>query len=76
MIYYKYSSQRSCIEVVNDLVEQWNKLSKRPYKAVTFTSADPTGDVIYHTDCMLTLLYDHVVICVSAVIKSEDKIRL
>jgi hypothetical protein len=58
------------------LVEQWNKLSKRPYRAVTFTSADPTGDVIYHTDCMLTLLHDHVVCCLSAVVNPEVKMNL
>jgi hypothetical protein len=64
------------MEVVDDLVQQWNKLSKRPYRPVTFTSADASGDVIYHTDCMLTLLHDHVVCCLSSVINPEDRANL
>jgi len=53
--------------VVNDLIEKWNKISLRPYRAVTFESYDRKGNIVYHTDCMLTLLADHAVICVTAV---------
>jgi hypothetical protein len=53
--------------VVSDLIEKWNKISIRPYRAVTFESYDRKGNIVYHTDCMLTLLADHAVICVTAV---------
>lgn len=49
-------SPRACKEVIDDLIDNWNKISKRPYRAITFTASDRKGNVIYHTDCMLTLL--------------------
>jgi len=33
---YVATSQRACQEVIDDLIEQWNKISIRPYRAVTF----------------------------------------
>jgi hypothetical protein len=53
--------------VLDDLVEEWNKISLKPYKAVTFVSYDTSNQVIYHTDCMMTLLYDHAVISITAI---------
>ena len=61
------SSPRSNQDVIDDLVIEWNKLSKNPYKAVTFESYDQKGQQIYHTDCMMTLLYDHAVISITAI---------
>jgi len=53
--------------VIDDLIVEWNKISKSPYKAVTFESYDSKGQLIYHTDCMMTLLYDHAVLSVTAI---------
>jgi hypothetical protein len=64
---YVAISSRACKEVVDDLIEQWNKISMRPYKAVTFTAFDREDNIIYHTDCMMTLLHDHAVISVDTV---------
>ncbi len=54
---------------------QWNKLSLRPYRAVTFTSYDRLGQVIYHTDCMLTLLSDHAVIALTCIKSKKERKR-
>ena len=71
-----YRSPRASIEVVDDLIEQWNKLSKRPYRAVTFTSYDRKGNMIYHTDCMLTLLHDHAVVCLTTLTNKKERKHL
>ena len=52
---------------------EWNKISKRPYKAITFKSYDTKGQIIYHTDCMMTLLYDHAVISVTAIKDKKER---
>ena len=53
--------------MLDDLINEWNQLSARPYKAVTFVSYDIKGQTIYHTDCMMTLLYDHAIISLTAI---------
>lgn len=58
------------------MVVQWNKISARPYKAVTFTAFDRKGNNIYHTDCMLTLLHDHAVVCVTTIKDKSERKRL
>lgn len=55
---------------------QWNKISARPYKAVTFTAYDRKGNTIYHTDCMMTLLHDHAVVCVTTIKDKRERKRL
>lgn len=62
--------------MVEDLLAQWNLISLRPYKAVTFTSTDRKGNVIYHTDCMLTLLHDHAVVCLTTLRDKKERKRL
>lgn len=69
-------SPRADNDVVDDLVKQWNGFSVRPYKAVTFTSFDRKGNQIYHTDCMLTLLADHAVVCLTTVKNKKERINL
>ena len=75
-INYCFRSPRSQIEVIDDLIDQWNKLSKNPYRAVTWTSYDRVGNVIYHTDCMMTLLNEHAVICLTAIKDKKERKRV
>lgn len=55
------------------MIEKWNLISKRPYKAVTWTSYDRKGNIIYHTDCMLTLLHDHAVVCLTTIKNKKER---
>jgi hypothetical protein len=48
-------------------------LSIAPYKTVTWTSFDRVGNVIYHTDCMMTLLNEHAVLCVTAIKNKKER---
>lgn len=58
------------------LIEEWNKISARPYRSVTFTSFDRKGNIIYHTDCMMTLLHDHAVVCVTCIKDKKERKNL
>jgi hypothetical protein len=69
-------SQRASREVLDDLIAEWNKISLRPYRAVAFESFDKDGNIIYHTDCMMTLLHDHAVLCVEAIEDEKEKERV
>ncbi len=69
-------SPRACKNVVDDLIQKWNKISKRPYKAVTFTAHDRKGNIIYHTDCMMTLLHDHAVVSMTTVKNKKERKNL
>jgi hypothetical protein len=57
--------------VLEDLEAKWNQISLRPYKAVSFVSHDVNGDVIYHADCMMTILDKHAVVTVNAIQESD-----
>lgn len=69
-------SPRADKEVLDDLITQWNTLSKNPYKKVTFKSYDRKGENIYHTDCMMTLLHDHAVVCLTTVKSKKERVNL
>jgi len=66
-------SQRSHLEVINELLNQWNQIAKEPYHAVTFNASDKDGTPIYHTDCMLSLNHDYAVVCIQAVRKPKQR---
>jgi hypothetical protein len=69
--FYSARSNRSNIEVMEELVDRFNQLAVNgkafPYKAVTFQAKDQRGDVIYHTDCLMSLHAKHVTICLDAI---------
>ena len=52
---------------------QWNQIAFKPYKAITFSSYDRNGNLIYHTDCLMTLLNDHAVICLEAIKSKKER---
>ncbi len=58
--------------VVEDLLDQWNKISIVPYQLITFRSFDENNDPIYHTDCVMSMLSKHVLINLKA-IRDEDE---
>ena len=41
-----------------------------------FRSTDSNGDEIYHTDCMMTLLSKHAVVCLEAITNEEERDNL
>ena len=61
-------STRADQEVLDDFLEKLNTISKTPFIGVSFTAYDRQSlNIIYHTDCMLTLLDDHAIVCLDAI---------
>ena len=63
-------SKRTNLIGVETLKNELDKISKIPWKVVTFTSHNAESKVIYHTDCVFQLLDKHAVICLESI--SED----
>lgn len=60
------------MEELNKIVEETSELKDRRLRGVKFRAYDKNGERIYHTDCMMTLLSKHAVIC-SEAIKDESE---
>jgi hypothetical protein len=75
--FYIILSNRACQEVIDELVTQWNRLcvdgDTNPYEAITFVARDANKEVIYHTDCMLTLHGHHALVCLESITDPEQK---
>ena len=69
--FYCARSQRSSTKVIDELVAKFNEIcvdgDVNPYKAITFEAKDAKGDVIYHTDCLMSLHGKHAFICLDAI---------
>ena len=70
-------SNRSHPDVINELVHRWNELChdghEKPYRAVTFEAHDKRGDIIYHTDCLFSLLGKHAFACLDAIRDDHER---
>ena len=64
-------SGRSSQEALNVYIEELNKISTKPWRAVTFKGKDRRKEPIYHTDCMLVLLNHHALVCCEALEEPE-----
>lgn len=60
-------SPRSNEDVLREFLRQWNLISTVQYSAVTFSSVDKKKETIYHTDCMMSILGNHAMVCVEAI---------
>lgn len=69
-------SQRSDSEVFEYLIDELNLISEKntghTLTGITFSSFDSSDRQIYHTDVMLAILGNHVVIC-GEMIKNEEQ---
>lgn len=72
-------SERANEEVFDYMIEELNKIAQKTgtgsIRGIKFRGFDNNGDKIYHTDCMMTLLSSHAVLCEDA-IKDEDERRM
>jgi len=68
---YCCMSRRACEEALDFYVSEINKISKHKWTAVKFQAHDKNGDPIYHTDCMLQILENHVLLCGDTLSKGE-----
>lgn len=68
------NSARASLNAINKYVEELNKISLKPWKAVIFEGKDKEGKVIYHTDCMLQLLDKYALVCTESLNKEQKEI--
>lgn len=60
-------SVRADPALLTDFIGQFNKISKTPYQEVVWHSVDPKGNPVYHTNVVMALLKDHVVLCTDSI---------
>jgi len=70
---YVCLSERATEKAVHVFLETLNKHSVKPYQAVTFKGTDKDGKPIYHTNVMMAILENHVVICLDAIKDNDEK---
>jgi hypothetical protein len=66
-------SERATPQATEIFISKFNEISKSKYKLITFKAFDDSGNSIYHTNVMLSILDKHVVIC-SQTIKDKEQI--
>ena len=74
-------SKRANEEVFFYLIDKLNEIaekqgSSKRLRGVVFHSVDSNGEEIYHTDCMMTLLSKHAVVCLDAIPDQKEKENL
>jgi hypothetical protein len=69
-------SGRASLAALELYLKELNKISLKPWRAVTFHGKDKSGKAIYHTDCMLALLNEHTLVCTAALEEPERSMLL
>jgi hypothetical protein len=54
-------------------LDKFNKVSKTPYKTVTWTGVDRNGNPIYHTNVVMAVLKNHVVLCTDSIRDKKER---
>jgi len=56
-------SERASKKALDIFIDNFNKYSLEPFELITFNSFDLDNNSIYHTNVLLSILENHVVIC-------------
>lgn len=54
-------------------LKKFNALSKTPYKSVLWDSVDRNNNDVYHTNVVMAILRDHVVLCTESIKDSTER---
>ncbi len=55
---------------------EFNKNSKNPYTSVVWHSVDPQGNAVYHTNVVMGIFQDHVVLCTESIRDENERQRV
>jgi hypothetical protein len=66
-------SERATPKALEEFLNIINKYSKNKYKTVTFRATDQNGSSIYHTNVMMTVLENDIVICLDSIGDKEER---
>ena len=65
---YCQLSERADEQLLSQFMIQFNKLSKTPYRSVVWRSVDQKNNPIYHTNVVMAIFRDHVVLCTDSIV--------
>ena len=54
-------------------MNQFNQISKNPYRSIVWHQDDPKGNPINHTNVVMSILRNHVVLCTETIIDKKEK---
>ncbi len=60
-------SVRADANLLESFLTKFNALSKTPYTSVTWHSVDRNLNAVYHTNVVMAILRDHVVLCTDSI---------
>jgi hypothetical protein len=66
-------SERCTPYALKIFIDKFNELSRFPYKLVTFKANDSLGNLIYHTNVVVSVLEKHIVICSEAIQDLDER---
>eukprot|EP00347_Sterkiella_histriomuscorum_P004730 403359327 len=74
---YVNISIRADEKLLQEFVEEYNKLSaKSQYRSVVWNSVDQNGNPVYHTNVVMAIFENHVVLCTDSIRDSAQKQRV
>ena len=72
-VVYCSISERATPKALEVFIEKFNSFTLKPWKLVTFRSYDIKGSLIYHSNCMMTVLNDFVLVCKESICLCNNK---
>jgi len=66
-------SERATKRALDIFIESFNKFTSQPYELITFNSFDKNDRPIYHTNCLMSVLEKHVVVCLNSIKNKEER---
>lgn len=66
-------SERADKDLLKDFMTKFNELSKNAYKEVTWESLDRGNNPVYHTNVVMAILRDHVILCTESIRNQSER---
>ena len=66
-------SERATEKALKVFMDVINEYSSLPYKLITFKSYDLSNNLIYHTNVMMSILKNDIIICLESIKNEEEK---
>jgi len=71
--FYCSASERATKKVLFSFLKEFNKYCDKKYTLFNFSSYDSKDRMIYHTNCVMSILEKHVVICLDAIRDKKER---
>ena len=71
--FYCAISERATKKVIFKFLKEFNKYVFKKYTLVSYSAYDSADRIIYHTNCVMSILEKHVVICLDAIRDKKER---